>query len=284
MLVKTKNVVFNKKNGRFTTMWTKTKTKKARRLYVDQLYSIRDLAKHFECAPATVQQLLEREGWVRRKQTKYLLENAENIKKWYLKDKLTQKQIAEKLGVKVVSIAYYIGKFPWKRSNRESKGLMYGQLRGSNYKATLRLLAYKEQSPKTYTEYRVIVGKLTAISKTNFKHLIHGFGGKHTTQDPGTHVDHMLSIKDGWFEWSWKLRQYVKRKHIVSPLYLAHPLNLQLITAHTNSFKQSCSILSPSELKLRVDTFNNSLPNLELFDTDYLNQVIKERFGVRYGD
>ena len=57
----------DKATGKFKTLWNKKLKKKVHQLYVEEKLSLRRVAEELNVAHSTVQQLCERENWIRRK-------------------------------------------------------------------------------------------------------------------------------------------------------------------------------------------------------------------------
>lgn len=80
-------------------------------------------------------------------------------------------------------------------------------------------------------------------------------------RSPDYHVDHQLSIFDGWHEYSESKNKYVKRTKPVPLKLLVHPANLKLMPGKTNMTKHSRSHLTLDQLQSKINSFEKQYGN-----------------------
>lgn len=127
------------------------------------------------------------------------------------------------------------------------KGTHVSASRGVN---TLKDLLRKSVEDMPWPEYKVIAVKITAAIVRQHGEQIQGY--KKERKYPDWHVDHQLSVYNGYFVWSDKYQCFERRIKPVPFTILCHVRNLRIVRSSTNAVKHKSSTLTLSELKKRI--------------------------------
>lgn len=96
----------------------------------------------------------------------------------------------------------------------------------------------------TFEEYTRHIRRLTNLVYRVYRQL------DVSERAPCQHLDHVFSIRDGY--WERSCGRYVKRKEVVPFHLIAHPKNLRIVSREVNLEKGDTSLHSLEELKRKV--------------------------------
>lgn len=240
-------------DGRIKSMWTPALKEKARRLYCDEKKSLSQVAVVIGCSPATVQALMNANGWMRKKPPSGTAAEQERKKKraisLYTKKQSSIPRIARELELSVGKVTAWLklaGVFDAKVSMRNS---YWSNPSRPQYVQAQDTWNRSQSIPESYEEYAKLVRDLSSIVWRYFKATI---PNHHLVKKNEYAADHAVSIRDGWWKWNQAKYCYVKRQKIVPPWVLAHPANLQVINWSDNIRKGGTSYTTFDQLKTMI--------------------------------
>jgi hypothetical protein len=127
------------------------------------------------------------------------------------------------------------------------KGTHVSASRGVN---TLRALLQKTVGNMTWPEYKRLAVKITAAVVRQNGEQIQGY--RKDRKYPDWHVDHQLSVYNGYFVWSDRYQCFERRSRPVPFRILCHVHNLRVVRSSTNATKHRSSTLTLQELRKRI--------------------------------
>lgn len=239
-----------KDSGKFRSMWNDKRIEKVRRLYVDEGKSIRKVAEELGCSIGAVQNLLNANGWMRRKESHKTKPLIDQVVSMYVDDKMLIDEIGSKLCIHPSSVRYHLQARGLLRTAKQNSRIEWGKGKSANARKVKRILKTSSLVPSNYAEYCCKVRALTQTAAKFYASHI-----RKADHKGRLHLDHKLAVASGWYIWSERKMRYVKRKNVVPPSIMAHPCNLQYISSAANSMKQSRSCLSLDKLKKHIGSF-----------------------------
>lgn len=225
--------------------------------------TLRAVAEEFKLGHSTVQRIVDEagvgsdKGVLIEKHKQIVAKNESKIAKWYLAG-ISKKEIKQRLGIslKSSSVSDFISragiKLPQSLRIKQSVSLGRHSSCQRRPEAISELLSI-DLSGLSFYRYKRLVRRLSHFSYVDFKHIL----------DPSDqrsfdfHIDHQLSIFNGYYVWNKSLASYVPRKCPVPLTVIGHPANLKLLTSRANCQKQNQDHHSVDALLEKIKTFEN---------------------------
>lgn len=222
-------------SGTFESMWTPKRTKKALELYVTRKWPLRRVADFFECSLGAVQNVMNREGVMRKRVRRFTKEEETRMYKMYEIQHMPIDKIASVFGTTDKVINNVVKTKGWKRDPEAS-----------------RRKAQRKQQAATISKYLSTEKRSYADYLSAARRLVWPIWGKwHRHIDPEAKrltknysVDHRLSIWEGYHKFdNLDLR------------IVAHPVNLRTISQVRNAHKGKRSSVSLKKLRKQIRAF-----------------------------
>lgn len=228
----------NVKTGRFESMWTPTLTERARKLYVDRGLSLREVASRLDCSLGAAQNVVNLNGWMRKKQAKSsrLRNHPNRVTRLYLEQEWSCERIADLYGVEATVVREFVAELGILRTKQDVAKLR--AQRGDNnwmrkHADNWRKFQKVDAVNLTYAEYDWYVRRLTAAVLHRYSHILDPDNKRGTR----FHIDHRYSLFSGYMRWSEKYGMFVPRAKPMALTTICHPANLRLIDGKQNSIK-----------------------------------------------
>ena len=246
-------------NGVWGLVITPSIVAQAKELYCVIGMNLREVASalclpgHPNISHSTIQSLCNREGWMRShygqrdSNLSYLKKNKKKIIILYDNHACTLAELKY-----VTGLSSGISTFFSEHLNRPrkttgthlKKRLISCKALHTYARATWNRILSMDANECTYLEYKAAIRTLTDVVYRRF------FYSEHIQRSMQNHVDHILSLRDGY--WTIKDGKRVKRKKVVPFCLMAHPENMRLVTSKINLAKGDKSIHSVTELSAKV--------------------------------
>lgn len=221
--------------GRFESMWTPKRRKKALELYVTRKWPLRKVAEYFECSLGAVQNLMVVEDVIRKRNVVFTKEQENLIRRLFLIKNVPIAKIHKRVGVSELTLVNFIRSKKWKRDDTPVREKARQR---SITKTVTRLV---NMQPSSYPEYKDCARKLVWPMWRRY----------HETIDPNAfrllknyHIDHKISLYKGFH-----------RKSRIPLHIIAHPANLRTISALKNAHKGAKSCIKLAKLKADIVEF-----------------------------
>lgn len=256
------------RNGRWGLVIDRRLIAQIKRLYVVQGMNLREVADqlilpgHPNISHSLVQRIANQEGWMRSHygrrdaSTKYLMRNKNKIRKLFTNHPITLRELGFITNINVEYLSGFIS--TELGITRHSSGMRPIKTRAINSKElhvvprnTWNKILAADPNDMTFTEYRAAVRLLTDVVYRRF------FYAEHLQRSKKRHVDHILSLRDGYYVRLGTKR--IKRNEVVPFKYMAHPENMRLVASKVNLSKGENSAHSLNQLVRKVKTSNIQL-------------------------
>jgi hypothetical protein len=250
------------KNGKWALIIPDRLKKKVVRLYKNQTF--RDISEEVGLSMSTVQAIVNEEGVSKGKadlikhHKQIVQKNRQKIIRMYVKDSASIQEITECVALRdplhVKNVLQEEGIALRSTSERVNLAFQRSLELGTANCVKRNQESLRNAFRKTFTtqsSYKYAVRKVTESVLVVWGDLI----DTKSLRSYDHHVDHQLSLFDGWNIYSQAKNRYVKRSPIVPLHIICHPANLKLMPCTTNMKKNSTSHLSLEELLLKIKHF-----------------------------
>ena len=249
------------KNGKWGLVWTDSLTDSIRELYCHEEWTLRAIADTMEVKHSIIQKLVNANNWMRSKKDRSaeiarFLSNEKFIRELYLDQRVTARDIAWYFGIDAQYVLKYLESKGIKRTCGEAAQLAFAQGTRSmqhRHDDAFEKFMLMDISNFDVTQYRYAVRGFTNTIMFRFGYLI----------DPDQkrsmlhHVDHRLSIADG-FAKICKLTGKPEQRKSTIPLHvICHPANLILLEGKDNMRKGSRSSYTLAQLQTAIKQFES---------------------------
>lgn len=234
-------------NGVWGLIVDKKLVSEIRNLYCVQGLNLREVASavsdsHHVISHSLVQRVCNEQGWTRshygRKEASlvYLRKNKKKILRLYDKHACTLAELRYVTGVPSLS-GFFSTDLGRKRSTTgmrpiKDRLVSFQKLHPTSRGSWNRILT-TNPNDLTFLEYKLLVRLMTNIVYRRFYH------DDHTQRSMFRHVDHILSIRDGFYKMVEGSPR--KRDSVVPFKYMVHPLNMRLVSRSVNLLKGEAS-------------------------------------------
>lgn len=259
--------------GQTKTVFDDVTKKRVYQLYVKQSLSMAKVSDRLSIPVSTLQGLLEKNNWVRRKsdtlqgRLKFQLSRP-RIKNRYAslyKSGFTANDLAEHAAIEFGSpvmpnvFEQFVSKLGIKRTRSETAALLVYQKRHpAHYRRRNVIVSWLDMNLTgiSYEEYYHAIQRLTDSVQDEFPQYIEGIDvvGK---GDRTWHVDHAFSTHSGFYNDEGLVRSAVCPLHL-----MCHPVNLRVMTASENGRKGKRNSMSKDELIQTVRDFTQAHGNI----------------------
>lgn len=228
----------------------------AKKLYCEQGLNLREtaealkLANHPNISHSMIQRLANQYGWMRSHygrrdaNLEYLKKNKKKIIALYDDHACTSRDLYYLTSIDRNVIDSFLFKdlgLEKDRALRIARGKSFHGLSRTTWNNILTTSA----DDCTYEEYKKFIRRLTDVVYRRF------FYDDHVERSMQRHVDHILSLRDGY--WTFKNGMRVKKKRVVPFALMAHPENMRLVSSKINLVKGDASNHTLEELQRKVN-------------------------------
>lgn len=213
-------------------VWTNELKKEAVNLYVSKLWTLQQVADYIECSMGAVQNLMNKENVMRKKKVEFTLQNKKDIRDYYFSGTPIN-IINKRIGVDEELIRKYIKLKKWDRG-KLSQNLGFAKRRENTINKYLKFDILSK------ADYLFVVRKLVRPIWDIYSDIIDPNGERLLL---GYTIDHRVSINYGW-------------KYQVPVRIIAHPANLQMLSAIKNAAKGAKSSITLEELNKEIKKFD----------------------------
>lgn len=240
--------------GRFKPMWNKKNVAVVKRLYVIEGLSIRATAEKIGCSShSTVQKLLEKKGWIRKKPKLTKLQE-KLARVYYVKQKYSLAQSARCLDVTQDVLLAFLEREKLLRNWSEAKKASYengchpSQINHYNIWDNYVGIDITQLS---WPQYLYAARKFTNVVLCRYKDII----DPKNKRSYVNHVDHLFSIKNAYVKFDKESQVFIKRNKILPLTIVCHPANLKVVDRRINLAKGSKCSITLKRLKERIAKF-----------------------------
>lgn len=256
------------RNGKWQLEISPGLVSKVRSLYVKEKINLREVGQRLGICHSTVSIIANANGFGSGKKdviraNKNILEKyKKEITRMYVKQGMSFKEIADSLNTRWQLVGTYIKSLGIKRSQKEQNQLCTISRTQNGNDPRQRVLREQDVLKvghrfKNFREYAKAVRKATSYVYYFWKNIV----DPRLKRSKDFHLDHQLSIFEGYYEYDATKNKYVARRSPVPIVVMAHPANLKIMPGITNAKKCSSSHHTLEQLLRKIKQFERTYGN-----------------------